>query len=227
MRFVLLLLLVLGATNPCLMAQKSRHVYPVGTFHQKNVIIDGISVGLASSAVPKHNQTNGLKIELIGLGLFTLMMPQSPIAKDPADYRQRMKDTLGERVNGVVLSPLGSISDCAINGLSIGGYGQISRSVRGGYISGFCSWTQCIQGLQASGWINETFELRGAQVAIFYNGSYDAKGAQIGLWNKSRKMRGVQIGLYNQTKQLQGIQIGLLNRSEWGTYPIVAMRLRK
>jgi hypothetical protein len=209
------------------MAQKSHHVYPIGIFHQKNVVIDGISVGLASTWQPRHNQTNGLKIELIGLGIATLIMPQNPVAQTPSDFRARMQDTLAERVNGVVLSPLGTVSDCATAGLSLGGFGQISREVRGGYLTGFWSFSQVLHGLQVSGWWSETHRLRGAQVAAFHNVAYDAQGAQVGIWNKSKKIWGVQIGVFNQTKQLHGLQIGLLNRNEWGTYPIMAFRSQK
>lgn len=59
----------------------SKSYTPIWTFQQKHATINGISVGLRSTPrKPKYSTTNGVKIELLGLGFFLLFGPESPLA---------------------------------------------------------------------------------------------------------------------------------------------------
>ena len=91
--------------------------FPIWTFHEKNVNIHGISVGLVSDIQNERNtNTNGIRLELIGLGILVPMIPDFPT----------FEEQCSERINGLNLFTLGTVCDCLINGLSIGGGGHKS-----------------------------------------------------------------------------------------------------
>ena len=144
--------------------------FPIWTFHKKDVNIHGVSVGLVSTVIDERNtNTNGIKLELIGIGLFVPLIPEFPTFEE-----QR-----SERINGLSLSTLGTVCDCLTNGLSIGGGSQLNYQVNG---------------IALATMVNISEEQNGIMIAT---GNYTKtmNGLQLGLTNGSSKINGVQIAL--------------------------------
>lgn len=158
--------------------ERKKH-YGVWTFHQKNTTTNGVSLGLASFNDTMNNYTNGLKIELIGLGLLIPLAPQNPNEKLNID--SLMKTPISEKINGLVMSGSGTICDCITNGMVVGIIGHSNRKINGVSIALLMNFVKENNGLQISA----------------FNDSYYMNGLQIGLVNKSQKLKGIQIGLWN------------------------------
>lgn len=177
--------------------QLQNNVFPIWTYHRKNINIHGISLGLASVFnEPKLTNTNGIKLELIGVGILIPLIPQSPIAQNDSAFAELMKDPVSERINGLNLSLSGTACDCVTNGVSAGFVGQITRKVNGFSASVFMNFAQVNNGVQSAFFFNESYKLRGLQLGISNHAHY-AKGFQVGLFNSSRKLKGIQLGLWN------------------------------
>lgn len=209
MKFKLLLLIIIsGTTTAFAQLQKRTSHFPVGSFHEKNSTINGISVGLYSvlSQDSINNvHTNGIRLEAIGLGILSPLMPRSPIAETEEQFKTKMAEPLAERINGFNLSPAGTVCDCVVNGIGAGLIGQINRRV---------------SGVSVSVMINLAQEHNGIQVAMI-NESYAMRGFQIGFNNTSGKARGIQIGIFNHATNLKGIQFGLWNTNQKRKLPIL------
>jgi len=204
-------------------SQKNR--FPVWTYHQKNVNIHGLSLGLFSPTKPSHTNTNGMKVELIGVGILIPLIPKSPIASNDSEYVQLINEPLSERINGVFLSASGTACDCRTNGLVAGFVGHINNRVNGISAAGFVNFAQRHNGLQFA-FINQSYRMngmqaggtnyasktRGVQIAG-YSVSDTLKGAQFSGINNSKKMNGVQVGGYNHSYEANGIQIGIVNKA--------------
>jgi hypothetical protein len=174
---------------------KRKNIFPIWTYHQKNRNIHGISLGLITPEKGNSN-TNGIKIELIGLGLALLLIPRSPIAENDAVFTALLNDSISEKINGIALSASGTAcNSCVYNGATIGGVGQVVRKVNGFSAVFFMNFTQIVNGLQM-GILNDNYYLRGMQLGGF-NLTVKAKGVQIGLLNKAKEFNGLQIGLWN------------------------------
>ena len=184
--------------------------FPIWTFHEKDVNIHGISVGLVSTLISERNtNTNGIKLELIGLGAFVGLIPEYPTFEE-----QR-----SERINGLSLSALGTVCDCLTNGVSAG-FGQLTYQVNGISFVAFMNLTHKHNGIMLSGF-NFSQTMNGLQVG-FNNGSSETNGVQMAfLINESENMNGLQVGLFNNSKNLKGVQIGLLNRHGDRYFPIL------
>jgi hypothetical protein len=118
-RIIFLLFFVTTVHAICSYGQNANR-FPVWTYHEKNVNIHGISVGLASTIISERNtNTNGIKLELIGLGVFSPLIPGFP----------NFENGSSERINGLSLSASGTVCDCLTNGLSVGAIGQINNQV--------------------------------------------------------------------------------------------------
>lgn len=162
---------------------KRSHRLPVWSFHTNNKTIDGISIGLASVPNRQRNvMTNGIKIELLGVGFFTTMVPQSPIATNDTTYLDFMNGTLSETVNGIALSVFGTAADEKVNGITLGFWGEYLTQINGVGAVCFGNFVQ---------------KVNGVQVAFLMNDSYDLHGLQIGLLNRTQRLKGFQIGLWN------------------------------
>jgi hypothetical protein len=184
--------------------------FPAGTFHQKNLNINGISVGLytgfgdfGDSVANVH--TNGMRLEAVGMGILSPLLPKSPISEDDRQFNALMATPASEQINGFNLSPAGTMCDCITNGVSAGAIGQYNRQVNG---------------LSASIVINLAEKHNGVQLAMF-NESFAMNGLQIGVSNYAQRSRGIQIGLFNQSKNLKGIQLGLWNKNQRRKLPIL------
>ena len=162
---------------------KRKTYFPAWTFHQKNSNIHGVAVGLTTGrATIRNTNTNGIRIELIGLGVLLPLAPQSLVAQDDSTYAVLVSEPVSEQINGINLSASGTVCDCITNGFSAGYIAQYNYEVRGISISSFSNMAQRHSGIQ---------------MALFVNESYYTKGIQIGLFNYSHKLRGIQIGAWN------------------------------
>lgn len=182
--------------------------FPVGTYHKKNQNINGISVGAFSFGLDDDDRnvnTNGIKIEAVGLGVILPLLPTDPIVETEEGFNSIMKTEPNERINGLSLSASGTICDCVTNGLSAGFIGQINRQVNGIAISVLANGAHKHQG----------FELAAV------NRNYVMNGFQLGLSNSGSRARGLQIGILNQSENLKGIQIGLWNVNQKRKMPII------
>jgi hypothetical protein len=175
---------------------KRKNYFPIWTFHKDSINIHGISVGLWTfNTEPKFTNTNGIKLELIGLGILIPSIKESPIVETDSAFIKLKQEHLSERINGLNLSALGSICHCLTNGLAAGFMNQIHFQVNGISTSPFMNFTQKHNGVMIA-YSNGAYYMNGLQVGVANNG-YKTKGLQIGLFNKSKKLKGLQIGLWN------------------------------
>ncbi|HMI04560.1 MAG TPA: hypothetical protein VK541_18865 [Pedobacter sp.] len=211
MKIITLLLVASTVAANAQEPQKRTNRFPVGTFHQKNSNINGISVGLYSGYedADRNVHTNGIKLEPIGAGIILPLLPQSPISEDDAEFEAPTTPP-SERINGFNLSPAGTACDCVTNGFSAGYIGQMNRKVNGASISVI---------------MNITSQHNGAQLSMF-NESYVMNGLQIGIINYSQKARGLQFGLMNKATKLKGLQLGLWNTNQKRKLPILNWNFR-
>jgi hypothetical protein len=223
MKNVLIFIILNLAFFQPVFGQTNKNYFPIWTFHQNDVNIHGVSVGLATwRDEPRNVNTNGVKVELIGVGILVALIPQSPIPEDKEDFDKLMVEPISERVNGIAVSTLGTACDCKINGLSLSGYGQIMRHVNGISIAGMFNFTQRVNGFQFGLAMNETYLMNGLQIGgILSNKSHEMNGLQIGVQNHTEKTRGIQIGLFNKSENLKGIQIGLWNVNQKRKLPLI------
>lgn len=179
-------------------AQERRHHFPLWTFHDKNVTVHGLNVGLIDVDDEPHNTvTNGVRAELIGFGVLLPLIPYSPIVEDEAHFKRMYGDVADDRINGLNLSLSGSACNCHVNGASAGYMGQILRQVNGVSATMALNFVQISNGLQLSVMVNSSFRNRGLQLGGF-NSSVESRGVQIGITNFSEDLRGFQIGLWNR-----------------------------
>ena len=201
MKFLIKIVLIITCWANCNLIygqEENRSLYPIATHHTQNATIHGISFGLWSvSKVPKNVNTNGIKLELPGSGLLVPLVPMSPVAQTKEEFDKRDTVPVAEKINGMSISLLGSTCDCNVNGLALGGIGQILREVNGFSVVLEMNFTQVHRGVQVALLINETYQLRGVQFAATNYGK-DVKGVQVGIFNKSKDLRGIQIGLWNK-----------------------------
>ena len=200
------LILVLFYTSICFgqdIERKNRSIF--WTYHQKNVTTNGISLGIGSFGESMNSYTNGLKIELIGMGILLPLIPKSPIPDSEIEYEKLMIKPISERVNGIVISGAGNVCDCTTNGINIGLIGHANRKLNGISIAAVMNIAQKSNGIQLSA----------------FNESFKMNGLQVGLSNYSYKTRGIKIGLMNSSKNLKGIQIGLWNVNQKRKFPII------
>jgi len=200
---------------------KRKNYFPIWTFHQDSINIHGISVGLWSfNSEPRFTNTNGIKIELIGVGIGIPLIPRSPIVETDSAFIKLKQEPLSERINGLNLSASGSACHCLTNGLTAGFIGQIHFQVNGISSSLFMNFTQRHNGVMTA-LFNDAYYMNGLQIG-FSNNGYKTKGLQIGiLGNNADEMNGLQIGIFNKSKNLKGLQIGLWNVNQKRKLPLI------
>jgi hypothetical protein len=191
---------------------QSKTRFPVWTFNTKNTTIYGVAGGYTTTGRIENVNTNGMRFELVGLGIFLPLIPDVPISKDEDQHEEYLNTTPSEKINGFNISPIGAGCDCSVNGFNIYGAGSITKKVNGISASAILNITEIHNGIQAAYYFNYTYKMNGLQVAIIRNTNYGkAKGIQLGAHNTSNEIHGIQIGIYNKTKQLHGVQIGAWN----------------
>ena len=193
--------------------------FPIWTFHEKNVNIHGISVGLVSTGTSERNtntNTNGIRLELIGIGILIPMIPNIPT----------FEERYSERINGLNLSTLGTACDCLTNGISVGGVGQINYQVNRISLSAMINITQKQNGIMVAT-VNYSHTMNGLQLGFNNNGE-EIKGVQVALTiNETEKMRGLQIGVVNKSENLRGIQIGIWNVNQKRRLPLINWNFKR
>jgi hypothetical protein len=195
-------------------ARKSR--FPVGNFHQINTNISGLSVGLYSLGDDERNtHTNGIKLEIIGLGIILPLVP-----KDPLTDANFATEDFSEQINGMSISGTGTVCNCLINGISLGTISQLVTKING--FSGALMFNLAVEhnGLQL-GAMNAATKMRGVQLSLFGSSASEAMGLQFGAFNSMKKGRGLQIGLFNDASHFKGIQLGLYNKNQRRTTPFI------
>lgn len=200
---------------------KKKNYFPIWTFHQDDINIHGISIGLASlSGTQRNTNTNGIKYELIGIGIGIPLIGQSPTAANDSEFVKLKQAPLSERINGLNLSTSGSVCHCLTNGITAGIIGQTNFQVNGISSSIFMIFNQQHNGVMVAVF-NEAYYLNGVQIGFSNYGSR-AKGLQLGAMNEGHEeMKGVQIGLLNRSKKLKGIQMGLWNVNQKRKLPFI------
>lgn len=169
-------------------SQKRKMYFPIWSFQQGNSIIYGISLGLWDfSNTPKNTSTNGLRISLIGEGIFVPLSPESPIARNDSIFNVRKKQSITEYINGINISGSGIAGDYKINGISLGLIGQIAYKVNG-FSAAAMNFTEIHNGIQVGLFVNDCYKMNGIQIALF-NNAHKTRGIQIGLWNVNEKRK--------------------------------------
>ena len=175
----------------------------IGTFHTKNKIYNGLSFGFASTMADSRNvKTNGLRLEIPGIGFLSFMGNGFPNSKEPFELTNYK---FSEVVNGLNIST-GSWCDCNYNGLTIAAVGQYGKLGQGFSFAG--------------GW-NIIDKQNGLQIALIANSSYYMNGVQISAFNYINTGSGLQIGIFNESKNFRGIQIGLWNVNQKRKLPLI------
>ncbi|WP_066219704.1 LA_2272 family surface repeat-containing protein [Formosa haliotis] len=186
--------------------------YLLGTFHTQNTTINGISVG----AFPQFNdkkrfvRTNGIRLEVPGIGLVGFMANGSLIRNEETD----------EIVNGLNIST-GTMGNVSFNGITLALVTQSGTENNGFAIAGLWNGMDKSNGIQIAGLLNEATYSNGIQIALSNSTEY-MTGLQIGGANyANEKMVGLQIGIWNKSKNTKGIQLGLWNINEKRKLPII------
>ncbi len=219
MRLLLITYLTLVLTSSF---GQSKIRLPVWTFNTKNTNVYGLAAGYTTTEKIESVKTNGLRLELVGLGMLLPLIPEAPIAKDDSSHILYLKGPYAETVNGINLSPIGTGCDCKINGINIYGVGSITGQVNGISTGFFINITERQNGAQGSIYFNIAYELNGLQAAFIGNrNSGRVRGVQIGAHNETKELKGLQIGLYNKSGKIKGFQLGLWNVNEKRKRPIV------
>jgi hypothetical protein len=193
----------------------------VYTFQKNNVIINGISVGLWShSDEPRNTTSNGLRLEIPGIGILAPIMPRSPISESDSAHYYKSIEPISEKINGVNLSLTGTVCNCSVNGITVGGMGQVIYKVNGISAAGL-NIVEVHGGVQMAIFSNDTYILKGLQISFYGNSTYYLKGVQAGFLNIGENTKGLQIGIFNKSKITKGIQIGLWNVNEKRRMPFI------
>jgi hypothetical protein len=223
-----LLLLFITLASCTLSAQSHRKDYfPIWSFDRDSIRIHGVSFGFLTDNVSAGNTlTNGVRVELLGLGFLLPIIPSSPIAQSDGAFAEVMSRPVQQKVNGLNLCVTGTVGQCCVNGLSAGGIGQSLLKSNGVTVCSMINLVQQQNGLMLS-MFNDAFIMRGAQLGLS-NKSFHGVGLQLGaLNNYAEDMSGVQIGLFNKSKNLLGLQFGLWNVNQKRKMPLVNWCFRR
>lgn len=177
---------------------------PIWLFPSCDNTINGIAIGLAELKPECVTGVNGVRLELIGLGIGIGFAGFHPSEGD--EFNQiRASSFVPSTINGINLSLTGTISSNHLNGLTVGGFGQIFNRINGVMISV----------------INNSVSINGAQFSLLGNDCGIVKGIQLSLFNGAKELNGFQIGLLNKTSKIKGIQIGLWNKNDKRSLPLI------
>ncbi|MBI3519761.1 MAG: hypothetical protein HY062_10445 [Bacteroidetes bacterium] len=197
--------------------------FPVWTFHDDSTTIQGLSVGFNQSFNIQQVKVNGINIELFGLGIIAPLMPQSPVCGDSCTLKSEFQsDTVAMQINGINISPLGSICDCNINGVNINGMASNANITNGLSMTIFANFAQIANGIQFAFIGNDSAFMNGVQCSFYINVSRSSsRGVQIALFNDATIHNGLQIGAKNSSEYLHGIQLGLWNKNQKRSLPFI------
>ena len=203
---------------------KRKTRFPIWTFHESNVTINGISVGAFSWLGNDRNTvTNGIRLEVPGIGIMALAGNGSPISDiDTIPEGIKREDfEFSEIVNGINLST-GSWGEMNYNGVTLALVAQNGYLANGMAAAFVWNSINKVNGVSVGGFLaNECLHHNGFQIGGFGNLSIIMYGMQLAVRNEAKTMRGVQIGLYNKTYNSKGVQFGLWNINEHRKLPII------
>ncbi|WP_338393792.1 LA_2272 family surface repeat-containing protein [Fulvitalea axinellae] len=140
----------------------------------------------------RNVKTNGLRLEIPGIGFLSFMGNGFPNATSPFELNNY---SYSEVMNGLNIST-GSWCDCNYNGLTIGIVGQYGKLGNGFSLAGGWNIIDKQNGLQLATIANSSYYMNGVQISAF-NFAHDGIGVQIGILNNSKKFKGLQLGLWN------------------------------
>ncbi len=148
----------------------------------------GFALGLVGSDaicnLPYTKTTNGINIQLFGMGFLALLNP-----------KEFSYEALFNEESGWML--ISSATPKTVhNGLLISGFGTTTAVSNGFVISGLSSMGKLMNGLAITGLQNKYTKANGICIALM-NQCYEHNGIQIGLINRSTQLKGLQIGLWN------------------------------
>jgi hypothetical protein len=208
-------------------AQKQKNIFPIWTYHQKNVNIYGVSLGIGTlMKSPKNTNTTGIKIEIPGIGLFMPLIPTSLVAENETAFQLLKKEPISEHINGLAISASGTACDCITNGISVGFVGQYNFKVNGVSGAVFMNMLQINNGIQLAFASNDAYKSNGIQIG-YGNFADKKRGVQIGIFNASKSHSGVQIGAINRSRKLRGVQIGIWNVNQRRKMPFINWNFKK
>ncbi len=192
---------------------QSQNRYLIGTYHEENVNIYGLSFGAYSTIQSEqHTNTYGIRTEVPGLGFIAFLGGGNLGLK---------QDHISEKIYGISLSATGSFGSNIVYGININGIMSYTFKTSGLSICGFGSHTYKNTGVQISGTSNYSHILNGVQISLIENSSKNMNGVQFCLFgNSSENSKGVQLGLFNHGGNMKGMQIGLYNKSKASTFQI-------
>jgi hypothetical protein len=232
MRFILLIILYLLNIQIVFSQDTNKRKFraPIWTFHEKNASIYGISVGAypAGLGYERNTATNGIRLEVPGIGLLLLLVNGSPIDKvDTLKEGVKREDfDFSEIVNGINIST-GSAGAMNYNGISIAIVSQNGYLTNGIAIAGLTNSMNKVNGVSIGGiLVNEALQHNGIQIGGG-NSAIIMSGLQIGVVNVAKSMRGLQIGMINETKDSFGFQLGLWNKNEHRRLPVINWNFKK
>lgn len=195
--------------------------YPVWSFHDDSTTICGISAGLNMNGA-KEVTVHGVNLEVLGLGGISFMLPRVPNALDSMEYAKAMGLPAQVQVNGVNVSPFGTLFSCDVNGINAGFVGTYISKMNGLSITAMQGFSDRVNGVQVVGCINVVSQLNGAQLCIYFNVSnIESNGLQLAAANFAKRHNGVQIGAFNKAADLRGFQFGIWNVNGRRKLPLV------
>ncbi len=195
--------------------------FPVWTFNQDSIRIHGVSFGFLTDNVSVGNTlTNGLRMELLGLGFLLPIMPSSPVADSAEELASVFSRGANQKINGLNLSTTGTIGNCHVNGMSVGAIGQSLLQVNGIAASAVMNLIQKHNGLMLA-LFNDAYSMHGAQIGCS-NKTLHLSGLQMAVINNyAERGYGVQIALINRCQELKGFQFGLWNVNQKRRMPLM------
>lgn len=195
--------------------------YPAWSFHDDSTTICGISAGLNMN-MANAVKVNGINMEVLGLGGLSFMLPRIPNALDSLEYAKAMELQPQVQVNGINVSPFGTLFGCNVNGVNLGMMGTYIPKMNGVSLTAMQGFADQVNGVQAVGCINVVSKLNGAQVCIYFNVStIESNGIQLGAANFAKSHKGVQIGAINKAADLRGFQFGIWNVNGRRKLPLI------
>lgn len=214
MKAILNLIILIFVTSTLLsQVQDVKKSFPIGINNQSNQVTNGISVGIFHSKELTNSTTNGLRLELLGQGIISLFVDNSP--NNDIDSLPPIITSYSEKINGVSFSTLGLFGEQKINGLHIGIFGNKTALINGICLTGVINSGEKINGISIAGYMNQYKIQNGLIAAGLGNFIHSGSGVLLASFtNNTRFFNGIQISLFNHCYSGNLIQIGLLNRIE-------------
>lgn len=185
--------------------------YILWTYHEEDVKIHGVSVGLFSTLEKQRNTTtNGIRLELIGSGALMMFRPQPYELRTMVPQEPDLE--FYERINGLSISPLGLIGNIDINGVGITACHSNQNRANGFFFSFFNLMAKEMNGLSIAMFENGFDSFSGVSISGVFSRTHTGNGLQYCIFdNVARRFNGVQIGLWNIVETGNLVQFGVVN----------------